>query len=243
MAPKAKIILTILIIVVLLVVACVAWLLVSGRIPWKSGAEATSTPLTELSQEQKVADIIKTGDLSQCESVKGLVLQENDYYVTCRNNIIFNDALNQLNPSLCDDLDNHQFLIEDCQMQIVAKKMQQNGDLSFCQSIKSQVQISCIQAYWTNRAQSANDVSFCDQLDDSNSQTACKITVYLEQLRKNPVQFRCRLLDGQFYNDCIHLQQLLPSKYNDASCHQLLTADIQSICLELAQKPSTKQQP
>src|SRR3989338_1336176 len=52
--------------------------------------------LTDQQQQERTSEIVAVGDLSKCESVKGVVIGEVDYYRVCRDNISFNRARAQL---------------------------------------------------------------------------------------------------------------------------------------------------
>jgi len=141
--------------------------------------------LEEIQKEQlQVAQIIQSGDIAGCSAVKGLTLNDTDYYAVCRGNILLQKAKATLDASLCDGLDNALFAVEECKAGIRIMRIERGmADLAVCQESKSQDDRDlCLRSYWFKQAIKKDDISLCDSIEKNGHKEQCRASVLMSNL-------------------------------------------------------------
>jgi hypothetical protein len=158
---------------------------------------------------QNVASIVKNGNFSDCAKLNHVTTSNIDYQIVCQNNIALASAINNLDVSWCDKLDNKQVLIADCQSQIITAKAIKEKNINICNNLADKKsQQNCISTY-----KSANiSLSDCDNISDSVQKAACQDFYWQTQLFKDPGKATCTNFSNSAINsDCRNMKNLLLS--------------------------------
>jgi len=98
----------------------------------------------KLTIPEQAKNVIAKGVLASCDQFKGKIVNGNDYYVVCRNNIVWNAALANADASMCDQLDDVLMKRTDCRNIVLQKTAPPTADKKFIQMfLKNPTGIKC----------------------------------------------------------------------------------------------------
>lgn len=204
-----------------------AYLLITTK-PW-----ATS-PSSQLAEDQKreaeVAEIIKTNDPAQCESVKDLVINGTPYYTVCLNNVYTNLALEKSDPAYCEKLDNQMFSIESCKSTVMMQAVSTATSPAVCESMGStELKSACVFQYWTQSAVKQGSVAVCNSMPDQKLIGPCRDSVLVD-LMKQGKQIACTDLSPGLVGDCKTFYGAVIGAKSMNACSTIVDPMIQDVC-------------
>ncbi len=188
----------------------------------------------ELNNEEKkelVARIIQKGNIDACARAKEIVLDGVNYETVCRNNVAYQLAFKTLDPKYCKDLDNKLVSIEQCEAEILLKKINTGADIAVCSGASVQgAQTYCRGIYWFREAIQKGNEALCDTIEDVGSRAPCHERVAIEGLIKNPSGTDCSRFSGSLARDCENFKSTLKSGSQN-SCTLIGNERIRSECM------------
>lgn len=144
--------------------------------PPAANPPATLQPSGAITDEdviEEAASIIKSGDYSKCDSVSRDVDGIN-YRTVCRNNIFSKIALESLDFTACDKLDNVLKSISDCKKIVLNMLIKKEGALSACEKVPSDMNSFCSDVYWNFTAVNKLDPRLCAGISSAAGISKCQ---------------------------------------------------------------------
>lgn len=226
------------ILVIALFAAAAAYVFWPYIMNFNKGAEKVLTPEE---QQQFVADLIKTGDLNQCQKAQGMVINGTDYFQVCLNNIDLNLAQEKGDLSYCDQLQGNDWDKTLCKRDTITKKIS-SGEGNFCPSLTDPgLKNFCTDAYWSRDALANETIASCDKVIDSVLKFDCQDAVHTVQLVSNTKGFSCKIFHASSLgSDCdTYILALTSSKLSTTTCASIGTVSIMQACLSRVHNQNT----
>ena len=198
--------------------------LVSKEQPSDKGDEA---------KQMMVAEIIKSGDIGQCVKVQGLFINGIDYEAVCRSNIARNQAVKNLDPASCDQIDNALFSKDECKFGVTLSKALQTSDVSLCATLSEAERPKCQLGYWSEQAVAKNDIKLCANVAEASDQTKCQDQYYVKRLMVEPLAVDCGKLSETMRFYCQNYQTVMRSGKN---CDDVSEIRLQAACRDYRAK-------
>ncbi|MEK7193272.1 MAG: hypothetical protein AAB652_00610 [Patescibacteria group bacterium] len=183
------------------------------------------------STEEKVSVIREKGTMEDCALVRGVMVNGTDYETVCRNNVAYQLALKTLDPKYCKGLDNKLVSVEQCESEILLKKINTGADIAVCGGASVQgAEIYCRDVYRLREAIQKGDEALCDTIEDIGSRAPCRERVAIEGLVKNPSGADCSRFSGSLTRDCRNFKNALNG--GDRNACTIITNDrLRSECI------------
>ncbi|MDI6734439.1 MAG: hypothetical protein QMD50_03070 [Patescibacteria group bacterium] len=165
-------------------------------------------PMTEeekqmwrMSEEQKVAEIVSTGNFNKCSEVKYIGIDGIDYKTVCQNNIALNKARQTLNISWCSKIDNILISKSECEQDVIQGMLLKDNKLSVCDIVSNNaLKKDCVSSYWYLKAIADKNAAVCK---NSPEPQACEEIYWIDQLQQNPNSVSCSKISlATLKNDC-----------------------------------------
>jgi hypothetical protein len=192
-----------------------------------SNAEKKLSVADEKILQEKVAVIIKGGDLNTCDEI------ENDMYRNvCRNNILLNKIQETKDIKLCRELDGKLVSVESCERNIIMKESLEKGDISVCSQASSvNVRKMCQQNVWIAQAVKNNDIGYCQNLKLDEEKMSCEDIFYFGSIFQSGAEnFDCQKFHQEdMRSDCLVFKNNPASKSPDF-CAGMKTALFSQLC-------------
>jgi hypothetical protein len=189
----------------------------------------------EKTLDQRVADIIKTGNLDLCQKI-----EDQTFKTVCTNNIAFNLAKEKDDPSYCQKLDNNLMSVADCEREVVANKALGEGNISICEQASDEsVKDQCKNSFYWKLALTKDDINICNQIQQKDQLEYCHNNYLInKKFRGNTKGFDCLQLEGNDVQvECKKMQDLIGTintmhKFpNPDLCSQFKTSLFNNYCL------------
>ena len=183
-------------------------------------------------QQQKIADIIKTGDISQCEKIRGTIINNTDYYSVCKNNILLNSSQNSLDISQCDQVDPSFMPVDLCKRNVVTKSIMSGSDVAVCDGLEPGLARYCKNIYWIKTAIKYDDAVQCNNLSEMGDVVSCKDNLAMERLIFGSGAGSCDVFSLQYRKGCNEFRQIrskVPQGVQ-ADCSAVTEAVFHSLC-------------
>jgi len=187
--------------------------------------------------EQRVADIIKTGNFGLCQEIK-----DQTFRTVCTNNIALNLAKEKKDVSYCQKLDNHLVPIADCEQEVIHDKALEEENISICgQASDESVRNLCRENFYLELSLIKNDINICNQIQKEDQSEYCYNSYLVnKKFRSNIKGFDCLQLEGNDVRaECKKMQDLIGTtntmqKFPDNElCFQFKTSLFNDYCLSL----------
>ncbi len=195
---------------------------------------APSAVELKLNQEQAIATVINSGDMSKCASLHGTVIDGTDYETACTNDIAYAQAMTNADLTACNKLDNVSMSVTDCQHQVINAQLQSKGTdgLAYCQTISDQnLATYCNDTYAAGRAADTKDPKYCNQMSDAPSRKACAEGLVIAQLKATPASINCASLPASYRSEC----NILKTARTESDCVKIHNSIMLQNCLSNVQ--------
>lgn len=217
-----------------LIVLIAAGYVISTTKPWE---EKVLSPGEQAQlQEAQVAELIKTGDPSQCDKAKGIVIDGTPYETVCLNNVYENLAEQTLDASYCDKLDNQMLSIAVCKSKILTMRLSTATSSAMCNTAgSSDLKNSCLTQYWSIAAKKEGNAKLCSNIPLASASQRCSDSFYIMQLAAGK-DVSCSVFSSEVRADCQMFQSALSSKTPSQDvCYSIDTPELQNLCITRTQ--------
>lgn len=194
------------------------------------------TPDGEFTLQKEAADIIKTKDSTECQSITNPL-----YRTVCVNNIVLNKARETLNAEECKNLDDKLISIENCIQEITLLVAAKNENPSLCTALTDSVAINaCKLRTVTAIAYKMNDSKLCEsyELNENDSDRCYNNILLAPKPNSSDVKFSIKNIDCGLFkgnsaqSDCKIFKEIVSGKTTDflTACTPLKTNEFKTMC-------------
>lgn len=189
--------------------------------------------LSTKTRQYAVEKIIQGGNFEECGAAEDLIMDGVDYSVVCRNNIASRLAMEKLDVTYCDELDDKLMSREGCRQQIIVEKVRQGADEKACRDFVSPYDQLCRNEYLAQQAIIKSDVSFCERLEGAHARAReiCRNNVFVRKLLADPAKASCDDFSASLYDDCKVYKDVVGGKEkNSRRCAIIADPLVQMAC-------------
>lgn len=183
-------------------------------------------------QQKQIAEIIKGGDISQCERAKGVLINGANYKSVCKNNIAAELAVSRLDSSFCAQIsDSTGLALRQCQEAVLLGQMRKEKDIEVCdRAVDQEMAKNCQSFYWQEQASAGRSVKACSSLPTAADQQNCRDRSLLSLLAQQQ-SVKCTELSKPLRPDCLAFKKIMASgQSNISACNNISIDELAMAC-------------